>query len=367
MKKCLLYFTLLALIILIVIYGIVMQKSTHADSINDALGLLYFSSSIDKTDGKGSLYTIDSSGNVSDALKTEGLELGELYHHNNTVILNDVSTSYIMENEKIIEEERDQKEYTAIFAGYMNDKRVELYNSGYDENGTYHSHLYWEQDGSMQYQDLPYFITTAGIYEDSLYVLEEKEADEVMTLHEITLGETIQDDSLFLPLDYKTDELVPLTDMIVTEEYIYGIVNIQQAYSVLMINKKTDEVSEKNFLSFDSSEEMSAHLPHSVYNSIHWSDNQLFFLDGQGNLYQFNKDGELDTTYDIPDANDDSTFLFPSWSENKLYLFEMTNTASIKKIDLMELEVEDDLELDGDEFFGVSEQFLYDFEMINGF
>ncbi|QGH34062.1 hypothetical protein GI584_08535 [Gracilibacillus salitolerans] len=365
MKKYLRYIFLLVLIVLIGACGFIEQKDTQYERINNSLGLLYFSTSIDKSNGKGSLYTINSSGSVSEVLETGGLELGEIYHHDDMVIVNDVSHSYLID-EEISEEEREHKEYTAIFAGYMNDKRVELYNSGYDENGTYHSHLYWQHDGTMQYQDLPYFITTAGIYEDLLYVLEEKETDENMVLHEIELDEGAQD-TLFLSLDYKTDELVPLTDMIVTEELIYCIVDIQQEYSVLVIHKDTGEVRENNFLSFDSNENMSAFLPHSVYNSIHWSDNQLFFLDGQGILYQFNKDGELKTTYDVLDTSDESMYIFPSWSGNDLYVFEMSDTSSIKKIDLLEMDLEDELELEDDAFSDISEQFLYDFEVLNGF
>ncbi|WP_208587519.1 hypothetical protein [Gracilibacillus suaedae] len=359
MKKFLHYIILLVLLVLIGACG-----NTQYESIHESIGLLYFSTSIDKSNGKGSLYTIDSSGNVSNVLETEGLELGEIYHQNDTVIVNDVSRSYLID-EDISEETREHKEYTAIFADYMDDKRVELYNSGYDENGTYHSQLYWQHDGTMLYQDLPYFITTAGIYEDSLYVLEEKETDEHMVLHEIVLDETAVDNP-FLPLDYQTDELVPLTDMIVTEEYIYCIVDIEQEYSVLVIEKDTGEVNENNFLSFNSNENMSTYLPHSVYNSIHWIDDQLFFLDGQGNLYQFNKDGELETTYDIPNVSDESMYIFPSWLGNDLYVFEMTETSSVKKIDLMEMELEDQLKLKNDAFSGISEQFLYDFEVING-
>ncbi|WP_163579003.1 hypothetical protein [Gracilibacillus saliphilus] len=361
MKNFLHYIVLLVLLVLIGGCG-----NTQYESIHESIGLLYFSTSIDKSNGKGSLYTIDSSGKVANVLETEGLELGEIYHQNDTVIVNDVSHSYLID-EDISEETREQKEYTAIFADYMDDgERVELYNSGYDENGTYHSHLYWEHEGKMQFQDLRYFITTAGIYDDSLYVLEEKETDEHMVLQEIVLDETAVDNPL-LSLDYQTDELVPLTDMIVTEELIYCIVDIQQEYSVLVINKDTGKVNENNFLSFDSNENMSTYLPYSVYNSIHWSDNQLFFLDGQGSLYQFNKDGVLETTYEVPDTSDESLYIFPSWSENDLYVFEMTETSSVKKINLREMDLEDELELKEGSFSEISEQFLYDFEVINGF
>ncbi|UTR13936.1 hypothetical protein MM221_15160 [Salipaludibacillus sp. LMS25] len=364
-KHILLIFFMGVFIVIAVVFSLFVGRNDSVDVAN-AKGFLYYSTSATNFVTRGSLYVINDENEVQKLVKTDGMDLGQIYQQDHMFILNDNKATYFIHNDEIVKEKRADTEHTAIFSSVIDGKRVELYNHGYIDQATYGSHLYWEHDGAMQFAELRYFISTAGSDGKSLFVIEEDdEENNEIILRQIALDQTIEDTPLLVLAD-DVDNYLIMTDMLAKNNQLYYIVNIDYDYALGKVDLNTMEQSETPFLEVKNNGDIAEHLPSKGHSGIHMTDDFIYFYDGTGVLYQFNLEGTLlETLSTVPDYHEYND-IFPAWDDETLYIFKNGDDSTIQSVNLLDMALQSEIEIDTKNL-KVNEQFLFDFKIINGF
>ncbi|QUG43132.1 hypothetical protein KD050_07835 [Psychrobacillus sp. INOP01] len=304
----------LVIIILGLTYYIVYSLFFSAPSINSSLlvtkedikkddfldnkkAVIYLSTTADQDlDGDGISYAIfiDKNGK-SQGLIMEGLELGSTAVHNKSIFLEDKGRVRIIgENYKEFPMESNQ--YTGERTGFLEDKNIffSIYNSGFNKNGNdYNSDVRYGNEKEFKTGTIPFYIASSGLNGTEVDILTQDINKNEFNLRKVIFDKTIKIQHITRVNTPKNEYLNSLSPILADSKYYYLILSsILDDFNEKIYLYRIDKYSYKqkvfDFIEYNNINDLVATIPYNFKNSAYIYKNELYFVNGLGDVYTFN-------------------------------------------------------------------------------
>ncbi|MEI4800911.1 hypothetical protein ACIGHG_16750 [Bacillus sp. NPDC077411] len=266
------------------------------DFLKDKHAVIYLSSTADQDmDGKGISYAvfINKNGEAS-GYKMNGLELGGIGVSENKkelLLESKDKLKFVGENFK---EFKMKYQHTGDYRAYLknSDLFVNIYNSGSNpDTGGYDSNVVYGNKKGIHKGNIPHYLMSSGVDEETILVITQDIDKKEYSLKKLVFND------LKMKLEDVTE--ISLDKIMSYSSYSSILSDSNYYYTVLVENDNTikgkvyllriDKTTLKQELILLSSEEnTTASIPFTKYNSAYFYNNELYFINGLGNVITFN-------------------------------------------------------------------------------
>ncbi len=266
------------------------------DFLKDKQSVIYLSSTADQDmDGKGISYAvfINKNGEAS-GYKMNGLELGGIGVSENKkelLLESKDKLKFVGENFK---EFKMKYQHTGDYRAYLknSDLFVNIYNSGSNpDTGGYDSNVVYGNKKGIHKGNIPHYLISAGVDEETIPIMTHDIDKKEYTLKRLTFNdlkmklEDVTEISLDKNMTYSSYSSI-LSD---SNSYYTVLVEndntIKGKVYLLRVNKTT---LKQELVLLSSEEDSTASIPFTKNNSAYLHNNELYFINGLGNVITFN-------------------------------------------------------------------------------
>ncbi|XLP22100.1 hypothetical protein ACFMB7_27050 [Bacillus toyonensis] len=266
------------------------------DFLKDKQAVIYLSSTADQDmDGKGISYAvfINKNGEAS-GYKMNGLELGGIGVSENKKELLLESKDKLKIVGENFKEFKMKYQHTGDYRAYLknSDLFVNIYNSGSNpDTGGYDSNIVYGNKKGIYKGNIPHYLMSAGVDEETILVMTNDIDKKEYSLKKLTFNdlkmklEDITEISLDKNMSYSSyssilsDSNSYYTILVENDNTIKGKVYL------LRVNKAT---LKQELVLLSSEENTTASIPFTKNNSAYLHNNELYFINGLGNVITFN-------------------------------------------------------------------------------
>ncbi|MEY8351432.1 hypothetical protein AALF16_24835 [Bacillus cereus] len=367
------------------INSISQKEIQQTDFLKDKQAVVYLSSTADQDmDGQGISYAIfiDKKGRAS-GYKMNGLELGGIsVSGNKKEILLESKNKLRVIGENFKEFEM-KYQHTGEQRGYLDKENlfVNIYNSGVNvDTGGYNSNVVYLNQQGIHTGNIPHYLMSSGMVADAALVITADLDEKQYSLKKITFNNLKMEieDVSSIELD-KNKEYSSYSSVLSDSKYYYNVLvendgaNNDKIY-LLRIDKTT---LKQELILLSPKADPTASIPFTKNNSTHLYNNELYFINGLGEVTTFHTQTNLIKTkfkidYHVTDGvryneqtyfKDDQLYVL-RYDENKKnkYYLEIYSLKSGKK--MKEIEVTGMKEII-DSVRGGKSIYAYDFKMLS--
>ncbi|ABY46525.1 hypothetical protein [Bacillus mycoides] len=266
------------------------------DFLKDKQSVIYLSSTADQDmDGKGISYAvfINKNGEAS-GYKMNGLELGGIGVSENKkelLLESKDKLKFVGENFK---EFKMKYQHTGDYRAYLknSDLFVNIYNSGSNpDTGGYDSNVVYGNKKGIHKGNIPHYLISAGVDEETIPIMTHDIDKKEYTLKRLTFNdlkmklEDVTEISVDKNMTYSSYSSI-LSD---SNSYYTVLVEndntIKGKVYLLRVNKTT---LKQELVLLSSEEDSTASIPFTKNNSAYLHNNELYFINGLGNVITFN-------------------------------------------------------------------------------
>ncbi|MEI4623907.1 hypothetical protein KFD70_27425 [Bacillus pfraonensis] len=266
------------------------------DFLKDKQAVVYLSSTADQDmDGKGISYAvfINKNGEAS-GYKMNGLELGGIGVSENKKELLLESKDKLKIVGENFKEFKMKYQHTGDYRAYLKniDLFVNIYNSGSNpDTGGYDSNIVYGNKKGIHKGNIPYYLMSSGVDEETILVITQDIDKKEYSLKKVTFNdlkmklEGVTEISLDKNMSYSS------YSSILSDENFYYTVLVENGNTIkgkvylLRINKTT---LKQELILLSSEEDTTASIPFTKNNSAYLHNNELYFINGLGNVIMFN-------------------------------------------------------------------------------
>ncbi|KLA31134.1 hypothetical protein [Bacillus cereus] len=266
------------------------------DFLKDKQAVIYLSSTADQDmDGKGISYAvfINKNGEAS-GYKMNGLELGGIGVSENKkelLLESKDKLKFVGENFK---EFKMKYQHTGDYRAYLqnSDLFVNIYNSGSNPaTGGYDSNVVYGNKKGIHKGNIPHYLISAGVDEDTIPIMTHDIDKKEYTLKKLTFND----------LEMKLEDVIEISvdknmtyssySSILSDSNSYYTVLVENDNTIkgkvylLLVNKTT---LKQELVLLSSEEDSTASIPFTKNNSAYLHNNELYFINGLGNVITFN-------------------------------------------------------------------------------
>lgn len=303
--------------------------------LDDKKAILYFSTTADQDmDGKGKSFAVflDQEGKPG-LFEMGGLELGGIGVNDDEILLEDKENFYkIAEGfEKIA---RGKYQHTGDSTGYIKDKEgfYSLYNSGFDrQTGEYQSDLYWEEDGKFMKSVIPFFIEASVVDNGTLYTLSTSKDEQSYVISKAGIGpdpspETVTEIE-------KEENSTTFGQLQADDKYLYFIRQTRNLTEMVKVDKRSGKHKISTAIEYkDDEETMYQQTPFSFKRSVFLQGENLYFIDGFGDVYRIPASGDESKKAFSLQEDDMQGSIELFHKNDQLYVFTLDQSKSSAKI-----------------------------------
>ncbi|EEL50608.1 MULTISPECIES: hypothetical protein [Bacillus cereus group] len=367
------------------INSISQKEIQQTDFLKDKQAVVYLSSTADQDmDGQGISYAIfiDKKGRAS-GYKMNGLELGGIsVSGNKKEILLESKNKLRVIGENFKEFEM-KYQHTGEQRGYLDKENlfVNIYNSGVNvDTGGYNSNVVYLNQQGIHTGNIPHYLMSSGMVEDAALVITADLDEKQYSLKKITFNNLKMEieDVSSIELN-KNKEYSSYSSVLSDSKYYYNVLvesdgaNNDKIY-LLRIDKTT---LKQELILLSPKADPTASIPFTKNNSTHLYNNELYFINGLGEVTTFHTQTNLIKTkfkidYHVTDGvryneqtyfKDDQLYVL-RYDENKTnkYYLEIYSLKSGKK--MKEIEVTGMNEIINS-VRGGKKIYAYDFKMLS--
>ncbi|MGH0515860.1 hypothetical protein [Bacillus cereus] len=266
------------------------------DFLKDKQAVIYLSSTADQDmDGKGISYAvfINKNGEAS-GYKMNGLELGGIGVSENKKELLLESKDKLKIVGENFKEFKMKYQHTGDYRAYLknSDLFVNIYNSGSNpDTGGYDSNVVYGNKKGIHKGNIPHYLMSAGVDEETILVMTHDIDKKEYSLKKLTFNdlkmklEDITEISVDKNMSYSSYSSI-LSD---SNSYYTVLVEndntIKGKIYLLRVNKTT---LKQELVLLSSEEDSTASIPFTKNNSAYLHNNELYFINGLGNVITFN-------------------------------------------------------------------------------
>lgn len=367
------------------INSISQKEIQQTDFLKDKQAVVYLSSTADQDmDGQGISYAIfiDKKGRAS-GYKMNGLELGGIsVSGNKKEILLESKNKLRVIGENFKEFEM-KYQHTGEQRGYLDKENlfVNIYNSGVNvDTGGYNSNVVYLNQQGIHTGNIPHYLMSSGMVEDAALVITADLDEKQYSLKKITFNNLKMEieDVSSIELN-KNKEYSSYSSVLSDSKYYYNVLvesdgaNNDKIY-LLRIDKTT---LKQELILLSPKADPTASIPFTKNNSTHLYNNELYFINGLGEVTTFHTQTNLIKTkfkidYHVTDGvryNEqtyfkDNQLYVLRYDENKTnkYYLEIYSLKSGKK--MKEIEVTGMNEIINS-VRGGKKIYAYDFKMLS--
>ncbi|PEP81719.1 hypothetical protein CN581_11065 [Bacillus toyonensis] len=266
------------------------------DFLKDKQAVIYLSSTADQDmDGKGISYAvfINKNGEAS-GYKMNGLELGGIGVSENKKELLLESKDKLKIVGENFREFKMKYQHTGDYRAYLknSDLFVNIYNSGSNpDTGGYDSNVVYGNKKGIHKGNIPHYLMSAGVDEETILVMTHDIDKKEYSLKKLTFNdlkmklEDVTEISLDKNMSYSSyssilsDSNSYYTILVENDNTVKGKVYL------LRVNKAT---LKQELVLLSSEENTTASIPFTKNNSAYLHNNELYFINGLGNVITFN-------------------------------------------------------------------------------
>ncbi|OTW74504.1 hypothetical protein BK702_33890 [Bacillus thuringiensis serovar cameroun] len=266
------------------------------DFLKDKQAVIYLSSTADQDmDGKGISYAvfINKNGEAS-GYKMNGLELGGIGLSENKKELLLESKDKLKIVGENFKEFKMKYQHTGDYRAYLknSDLFVNIYNSGSNPaTGGYDSNVVYGNKKGIHKGNIPHYLMSTGVDEETILVMTHDIDKKEYSLKKLTFNnlkmklEDVAEISLDKNMSYSSyssilsDSNSYYTILVENDNTIKGKVYL------LRVNKATFK---QELVLLSSEENTTASIPFTKNNSAYLHNNELYFINGLGNVITFN-------------------------------------------------------------------------------
>ncbi|PEL00897.1 hypothetical protein COL24_30145 [Bacillus toyonensis] len=305
MKKIL--FAILGVIVVTVLVYYFFFRNSNVDLISeedvkknyflkDKQAVIYLSSTADQDmDGKGISYAvfINKNGQAS-GYKMNGLELGGIGISDNKKELLLESKDKLKIVGENFKEFKMKYQHTGDYRAYLksSDLFVNIYNSGSNpDTGEYDSNVVYGNKKGIQKGNIPHYLMSAGVDEETILVM----------THDIDKKEYSLKKLAFNDLKMKLEDVteISLDKNMSYSSYSSILSDSNSYYTILVENDNTVKgkvylfrinrtTLKQELILLSSEENTTASIPFTKNNSAYLRNNELYFINGLGNVMALN-------------------------------------------------------------------------------
>lgn len=309
-------------------YIIDLEAIDDSKFLQDKIGVVYFSTTLDSSMDKGLVIFINEEGEAK-AIETDGLELGRLGYYDEQLFFQDGAKNYLLSDQLDIDD-RDDDQHTGDYVNILEDGSFfSIFNSGMSEEGdSYRSEVYWYDHETLKKDVLPFFITSRGYERDSIYTLHNEDMSEEDD-YQLTLSETKLDHEADIRerMTWEFDqEMSPVTNLFVENDHLYHIGEVyhEDEVSLYFYDWDLDQQTVHGFEIDDpmSAEEHYESIPYDSQKSGYLKNDFFYFMDGTGQIYMTDiHKGNTQEHFVIDEKSQESELVQIDWQDDELYVF----------------------------------------------
>jgi hypothetical protein len=265
----------------------------------DKQAVLYYSTTADQDfDNKGVSLAIfiDDEGRAT-AYQMKGLELGSIAHGENKLLLTEKNRILVMgENYKSFPQVKPQ--YTGERTGYFKKDNLffSIYNTGINQqSGSYDSNVLFGNENGFLFENIPHYILTSGMAEQSVPILTYDVERNLYDLREVAFSDGKMSISDVVRLQNKENyEYANLSPIVTDDQYYYFVLSEftgENSGNVVLykINKLSKEQEKILIAQYVDSEKTFTSIPFNVKSSAHLFEGTFYYIDGLGDVYGLSK------------------------------------------------------------------------------
>ncbi|MFB7637314.1 hypothetical protein [Peribacillus butanolivorans] len=287
------------------------KEIKESNFLHKKKAIVYFSTTADQDlGGDGISYAafIDKDGNTQ-GLLMEGLELGSMAVNKKDIYLEEKDKVRIVGgNYKEFPMENDQ--YTGELTGYLEEKNIyfSIYNSGFKGKG-YNSDVRYGNEKAFKTGTIPYYIASSGLNEEKVNILTQDDEQNKFDLKEVTIDTEIAVKQLTSINTPKDQDLASLSPILSDNKYYYFILyavsdNFNAKTYLYRIEKSSKKQEIFDFIEYKNMKNIVSTIPYNIKNSTYIYKNELYYVNGLGDVYTFNTLNEKITKkFTIKDAS----------------------------------------------------------------
>ncbi|WP_088012397.1 hypothetical protein [Gottfriedia acidiceleris] len=287
------------------------DELTNANFLKDKRAVIYFSTTADQdSNGGGMSYAmfVDEKGQAN-SIKMEGLELGNISKSSNQVFLEDKNRIQLI-GEKYKDFHIKKSQYTGERSGYLHGKDLffSIYNTGFNKNGGYDSDVRYGNANGFKTGTIPNYIVSSGIEGDNVYVL----ANDQSKPKEFELKEVILENEFGVKDLAKIEtpsEVAAESEVLADQNYFYVIMGATKDDHnkddlLIRINKQTKKQDLFPLVHYTGVNDVIETIVFNVRQSAYIFKDELYFVDGLGDVYTFNtKTEQIQKKFSLIDAD----------------------------------------------------------------
>ncbi|MBY0596506.1 hypothetical protein [Bacillus bingmayongensis] len=266
------------------------------DFLKDKQAVVYLSSTADQDmDGKGISYAvfINKNGKAS-GYKMNGLELGGIGVSENKKELLLESKDKLKIVGENFKEFKMKYQHTGDYRAYLknSDLFVNIYNSGSNpDTGGYDSNVVYGNKKGIHKGNIPHYLMSSGVDEETILVITQDIDKKEYSLKKVTFNDLKMklEDVTEISLD-KNMSYSSYSSILSDENFYYTVLvendnTIKGKVYLLRIDKTT---LKQELILLSSEEDTTASIPFTKNNSAYLHNNELYFINGLGNVITFN-------------------------------------------------------------------------------
>ncbi|MFD3449509.1 hypothetical protein ACFDTO_33560 [Microbacteriaceae bacterium 4G12] len=273
------------------------EEIGQKDFLQDKQAVVYLSSTADQDmDGKGISYAIfiDKNGKAS-GYKMDGLELGGIGVSDNKKELLLESKDKLMIVGENFTNFKTKYQHTGEYRTYLKKENlfVNIYNSGVNQKtGQYDSNVVYGNVKGIQMGNIPHYLMSSGTDGEAVVVMTE-DLDENKREHSLQRL-TFQDGKMTAQdvgkINFNTNmEYSSYSSILSDTKYYYHIVNendgtVGEKVYLLRMDKTT---LTPELIPIFSSQDPVGGIPFTIKNAAHLYNNDLYFINGFGEVFVF--------------------------------------------------------------------------------
>ncbi|PGW29670.1 hypothetical protein [Bacillus cereus] len=305
MKKILFAILSVILVIVLVYYFFFSNSNVNLiseedvqkkDFLKDKQAVIYLSSTADQDmDGKGISYAvfINKNGEAS-GYKMNGLELGGIGVSENKKELLLESKDKLKFVGEDFKEFKMKYQHTGDYRAYLqnSDLFVNIYNSGSNpDTGGYDSNVVYGNKKGIHKGNIPHYLISAGVDEDTIPIMTHDINKKEYTLKKLTFNDLKMKLEDVIEISVDKNMTYSSYSSILSDSNSYYTVLVENDNTIkgkvylLRVNKTT---LKQELVLLSSEEDSTASIPFTKNNSAYLHNNELYFINGLGNVITFN-------------------------------------------------------------------------------
>ncbi|MBA4538368.1 hypothetical protein H1Z61_14815 [Bacillus aquiflavi] len=356
---------------------------TKKVDLNQPFASIIYSSSAVVGEGESHTIFVNKEGKIYD-IKGEGVESNALIETKDHLIMNEkTSVNTINKKTNAIHSNRSTCEIYSGYgqsAGFLDDKNIyyAIFNQGYkDDFESYRSTIRWGMNSKNSCKDIEEYIITQGNDGQKIFLMTtDLEQDGAENLYLMTLelnGEKLKQKKTLLS---EASIEIPFSNLLEYKNSLFFTYYHKQSdksfIKLLEIHKQDAVIINDYILKEYLPSEDPTYYPFNM-NSSTIVGNQLYFVDGFGNVYSFHLDSkEVNRQFSFLDYERDEYYYdeFIYFKNDDLYFFHYDRALNTHMIDQYSLNGERVARVKVPDLKqvisqGLTEQFIYDFKVID--